>query len=62
MGRLSGNGTACIMQQGEFRIFLSAVTTEFGKARDAAAADLRSREALVRVQGDFRQEVETTPP
>jgi tetratricopeptide (TPR) repeat protein len=44
------------MPQGEFRIFLSAVTTEFGKARDAVAADLRSREALLRVQSDFRQE------
>src|SRR5215470_12408094 len=44
------------MSQDEFRIFLSAVTSEFGKARDAVAADLRSREALLRVQSDFRQE------
>jgi tetratricopeptide (TPR) repeat protein len=44
------------MRQDEFRIFLSAVTSEFGKARDAVAADLRSREALLRVQSDFRQE------
>jgi tetratricopeptide (TPR) repeat protein len=44
------------MPQDEFRIFLSAVTSEFGKARDAVAADLRSREALLRVQSDFRQE------
>jgi len=44
------------MPQDEFRIFLSAVTSEFGKARDALAADLRSREALLRVQSDFRQE------
>jgi tetratricopeptide (TPR) repeat protein len=42
--------------QDEFRIFLSAVTSEFGRARDAVAADLRSREALLRVQSDFRQE------
>jgi uncharacterized protein DUF4062 len=44
------------MPQDDFRIFLSAVTSEFGRARDAVAADLRSREALLRVQGDFRQE------
>jgi len=50
------------MPRGEFRIFLSAVTTEFGKARGAVASDLRSREALLRVQSDFRQEAgsETT--
>ena len=40
----------------EFRVFLSAVTSEFGAARDAVAADLRSRGTLVRVQSDFRQE------
>jgi len=39
-----------------FRIFLSAVTSEFGQARDALAADLRSRGLLVKVQSDFRQE------
>jgi tetratricopeptide (TPR) repeat protein len=44
------------MPQDEFRIFLSAVTSEFGKARDAVAVDLRSRETLLRVQSDFRQE------
>jgi hypothetical protein len=44
------------MPQDKFRIFLSAVTSEFGRARDALAADLRSREALVQVQNDFRQE------
>jgi hypothetical protein len=42
----------------EFRIFLSAVTSEFGTARDALAADLRSRDTLVRVQSDFRQEAD----
>jgi Domain of unknown function (DUF4062) len=40
----------------DFRVFLSAVTNEFGRARDALAADLRSRDTLVRVQSDFRQE------
>jgi tetratricopeptide (TPR) repeat protein len=44
------------MPQDEFRIFLSAVTSEFGQARAAVAADLRSRETLLRVQSDFRQE------
>jgi len=44
------------MPQDEFRIFLSAVSSEFGKARDAVAADLRAREAMLRVQSDFRQE------
>jgi hypothetical protein len=41
---------------GHFRIFLSAVTSEFRRARDELAADLRSRDTLVRVQSDFRQE------
>jgi hypothetical protein len=44
------------MPQQQFRVFLSAVTSEFGKARDAIGADLRSRDTLVRVQSDFRQE------
>jgi hypothetical protein len=39
-----------------FRIFLSAVSSEFESVRDALAADLGAREALVRVQGNFRQE------
>jgi hypothetical protein len=43
----------------DFRVFLSAVTSEFGTARDALAADLRSRDTLVRVQSDFRQEADT---
>src|SRR5882724_9413706 len=36
-------------------IFVSAVTNEFGKARDAVAADLRARGHCVKVQSDFRQ-------
>ena len=44
------------MQSTNFRIFISAVTSEFGQARDALAADLRSRELTVRVQSEFRQE------
>ena len=37
------------------RIFISAVTNEFGKARDALAADLRARGHTVSVQSDFQQ-------
>jgi hypothetical protein len=44
------------MPQDDFRIFLSAVSSEFGRARDAVAADLRARGLTVRVQSDFRQE------
>jgi len=44
------------MAQDEFRIFLSAVSSEFGKARDAIANDLGSRDLLLRVQRSFRQE------
>jgi hypothetical protein len=40
----------------QFRVFLSAVTSEFGKARDALAANLRSRALMLRMQSDFRQE------
>jgi Domain of unknown function (DUF4062) len=40
----------------EFRFFLSAVSSELGSARDALAASLRSRDLLLRVQSDFRQQ------
>jgi tetratricopeptide (TPR) repeat protein len=43
------------MPNDEFRIFLSAVTSEFGKARDALGADLRARGHEVTVQSDFQQ-------
>jgi hypothetical protein len=42
------------MMQG--RVFLSAVSSEFGQARDRLAADLRSHGAFVSVQSDFRSE------
>jgi hypothetical protein len=37
----------------EFRVFISAVTSEFGDARDALGADLRGRGADVSTQSDF---------
>ena len=39
----------------EFRVFISAVTSEFGKARSAVADNLGAREVRVRVQDEFRQ-------
>jgi Domain of unknown function (DUF4062) len=43
------------MAQERLRIFISAVTSEFGKARDALASDLRARGHEVTVQSDFQQ-------
>ena len=40
----------------EFRVFLSAVTSEFGTARDALANDLQARGLQLRVRRSFRQE------
>ena len=40
----------------EFRVFLSAVTSEFGAARDAVANDLEARDLQLRMQRSFRQE------
>jgi hypothetical protein len=44
----------------EFRVFLSAVTSEFGMARDAVANDLQARDLQLRVQRSFRQEAGRT--
>ena len=44
------------MAGGEFRVFLSAVTSEFGQARDALAKDLAARNTQVRVHDSFRAE------
>lgn len=41
-------------------VFLSAVTSEFGRARDVVASDLRDKQYRVAVQEDFRQEGGTT--
>src|SRR5262249_10622609 len=38
----------------EYRVFISAVTSEFEKARQAIASDLRSRGLRVEFQDDFR--------
>ena len=43
------------MQQ-RFRVFLSAVSSEFRSAREAVASDLRARGLEVKEQRDFRQE------
>jgi hypothetical protein len=43
----------------DFRVFLSAVTSEFGMARDALANDLQARDVQVRVQRSFRQEADS---
>ena len=40
----------------EFRVFLSAVNSEFRSARETLAASLRSRDLLLRVESDFHQE------
>jgi len=40
------------------RVFLSAVSSEFGLARDALANDLQSRDVTVRVQRSFRYDHE----
>jgi tetratricopeptide (TPR) repeat protein len=40
----------------EFRVFLSAVSSEFETARNELANDFESRNVLVRVQRSFRQE------
>jgi len=39
-----------------FDVFISAVTSEFEKARSGVASDLRARGLSVKVQEDFRQE------
>jgi tetratricopeptide (TPR) repeat protein len=42
------------MVDGDFSVFVSAVTSEFGKVRSTVASDLRSRGLSVKVQEDFR--------
>jgi tetratricopeptide (TPR) repeat protein len=44
------------MANGDFLVFVSAVSSEFENARSAVASDLRSRGLSVKVQEDFRQE------
>jgi hypothetical protein len=41
------------MADGEFRIFLSAVSSEFRSARNALTDDFGARDVLVRVQEQF---------
>jgi tetratricopeptide (TPR) repeat protein len=40
----------------QFRVFLSAVSSEFGRVRDALANDLQSHDLIVRVQRSFRHD------
>jgi hypothetical protein len=60
-GEVCRRGTLCLNARGlettgiYLRIFISAVTSEFGKARDAVASDLRARGHEVTVQSDFKQ-------
>jgi tetratricopeptide (TPR) repeat protein len=57
-GEFCRRGTLCLnarMSQDRLRIFISAVTSEFGKVRDALAADLRARGHTVTVESDFNQ-------
>ena len=42
-----------------FGVFLSAVSSDFEKARTDVASDLRAKGIEVRFQDDFRQEAET---
>ena len=44
----------------QFRLFISAVSSEFERARDQLAASLRAREMDIAVQSDFRQHDDTT--
>ena len=46
------------MADSGFRVFSSAVTSEFGRARDALANDLQSHDVIVRVQRSFRYDGE----
>src|ERR1700684_4422206 len=41
------------------KIFISAVTNEFGKARDALASDIRARGHIVRIQSDFQKSADS---
>jgi len=41
------------------KIFISAVTNEFGKARDALASDIRARGHTVRIQSDFQKSADS---
>jgi hypothetical protein len=42
------------MRASDFRVFVSAVTNEFGRGRSAVASDLRSLGMFVKVQEDYR--------
>jgi hypothetical protein len=52
------NSKGAFVMPGDFHVFISAVTSEFGSVRSAVASDLRSRGLSVKVQEDFRQEAD----
>jgi len=51
---------AMLPPMARYRLFLSAVSSEFERARDLLAASLRAREMDIAVQSDFRQHDDTT--
>jgi len=48
------------MADGQYTVFVSAVTSEFAAARSLVASDLRSRGLKVLAQEDFRQELDSS--
>ena len=50
------SGTVGAFMQTDFKVFLSAVSSEFKSARDLVASDLRALKYEVLVQEDFDQE------
>jgi tetratricopeptide (TPR) repeat protein len=52
---LNTGGDSICRSVSRLKIFISAVTGEFGKARDALGADLRARGHEVTIQSDFKQ-------
>jgi hypothetical protein len=52
-------GFSIMLNASDFRIFISAVSSEFERVRHEIASDLRARGLTVKVQRDFRQESDT---
>lgn len=56
----SSSHHAMLTSMARYRLFISAVSSEFERARDQLAASLRAREMVITVQSDFRQHDDTT--